>query len=80
MPVIGQCPYDDCKEVAFRPEPPAGQRGFYRDECEGCGRVVWTMLSRFDAFAMTEADFLAEYEVDEETHECKRRVTETGVP
>lgn len=36
------------------------------ENCPHCGAKVWHRLSRLQSMSWTEADFLAEYEVDEE--------------
>ncbi len=37
------------------------------EDCPHCGAKVWHKLSRVDPTSWTEADFLAEFEVDLET-------------
>lgn len=44
-----------------------------KEDCPHCGARVWHLLSRLDPQSWTEADFLAEYEVDEETRSIKKR-------
>lgn len=65
--IIGDCPYDDCDELLMIPIA----AGFERHACDGCGRIMWTRHSRLDPWSMTEAEFLANYDVDQET----KRVT-----
>lgn len=63
--IIGTCPYD-CGEPMVLPicdEPVQ----FERHECEGCGGVIWTRHSRLDPWSMKEADFLSEYDVNQDT-------------
>lgn len=69
--ILGTCPYEDCDHPLVLPisEPP-GVR-FERHECDGCDRVIWTRHSRIDPWSMTEADFLAAYEVDKATKSIK---------
>lgn len=75
MPVLGECPYDDCTEPLPWMDPPDDPpyTAMVPTTCEGCGRVYWTRLARMDPWSMTEADFLEEYEVDEETRTIKKR-------
>lgn len=70
--IIGDCPYEDCPEPLWIPmadETPA----FERRKCEGCHRVIWTYHSRLDPWSMTEADFLAKYDVNEDTKSIQER-------
>jgi hypothetical protein len=43
------------------------------ESCPHCGAKVWHRLSRIDPQSWTEADFLAEYEVDEGAKTIKER-------
>lgn len=73
--ILGSCPYDDCDGPLMIPicdNPPQ----FEKHECEECGRVIWTRHSRIDPWSMTEAEFLAAYDVDEIAHTIKERVTQ----
>jgi hypothetical protein len=69
--ILGDCPYD-CGEPMLLPIAGYGDQ-FERHECEGCGRVIWTHHSRIDPWSMTEADFLAAYDVDAETGQVLKR-------
>ena len=71
--IMGACPYADCDEAFMIP---IAERvpSFERWECDRCGRVIWTHHSRFDPWSLTEADFLAAYQIDEAT----KRITPTG--
>ena len=62
----GECPYDDCDEVRMTALP-EHTPAFCRVVCEKCHRPFWLKLSRLDPAAWTEADFLAEFIVDEAT-------------
>jgi len=70
--IIGGCPYDDCNAPLLIPIAEVTPR-LERHECEDCGRVIWTYHSRWEPWSMTEAEFLAEYIVDEETRTIERR-------
>ena len=59
-------------------EPPAVR--FERHNCNECGRVIWTRHSRLDPWSMTEADFLSEYEVDDEAKTIRARPPEEPEP
>lgn len=41
--------------------------------CETCKRPVWYRLSRVDPIAWTEADFLAEHNIDREKNLITRK-------
>jgi len=41
--------------------------------CPECGAKVWHRFSRIDPMSWTEADFLKEHEVNEETHVVRPR-------
>jgi len=62
--IIGSCPYEECDAPLFMPI--ADSLGFQRHACEQCGGVIWTLHSRIDPWSMTEAEFLVEYDVDDE--------------
>ncbi len=62
----GECPYAGCIELFALPVSPDGVR-YQQHECTGCGRVIWTRLSRFDSWSMTQAAFHQAYTVDEAT-------------
>lgn len=64
--IFGTCPYEDCDGSLWLPAEPEGVK-YERHECETCHRVIWTRYSRLDPWSMTEAEFLAAYEVDEAT-------------
>lgn len=68
--IIGNCPYPDCDEGFMIPIAPNAPR-FERWTCEKCQRVIWTRHSRWDPWSLTEAEFLAQYDVDE----AKKRIT-----
>jgi hypothetical protein len=70
--IIGSCPYTDCDEPFMIPIA----AGFEKWKCEKCDRVIWTRHSRFDPWSMTEAEFLATYEVDE----ANKRITKRAEP
>ena len=72
--IIGSCPYADC-DVAFM-IPIAS--GYERWTCETCKRVIWTRHSRLDPWSMTEAEFLAAYNVDQATKQITKRPAATG--
>ena len=64
--IIGRYP---CCGEPLLIDPPEGipLPRFYRHECEDCGVVVWSRLSRVDGWTLTEDDFLKSYKVDEIT-------------
>ena len=69
MPVIGECPYDNCDEslwIAFDEEN-LELPMFYRDDCEECKREIWTKLSRVSPESYTQEDFYEKFEINEET-------------
>lgn len=43
------------------------------EACPHCGARVWHRFSRVEPMSWTEADFLAEHEVDEETRQITAR-------
>lgn len=62
--IIGQYP---CCEGDLTIEVPERTPAYREEACPHCGAKVWHKLSRLDPQSWTEADFLAEYVVDEET-------------
>lgn len=70
--IVGEYP---CCDGPFSATIPAGARLplFYTEKCPHCGETVWHKLSRFEPMSWTEADFLAEFEIDDETKEIKER-------
>ena len=48
MPMMGECPYDDCGEIQWRELPDVPLPAMGNDTCEGCGRVCWVRYSRVD--------------------------------
>ena len=69
--ISGECPYEDCDGRIWLPMPsPGGVWG--KHTCEECGRVYWEYYSRWQSYAMTEENFLAEYAVNEETKQLTR--------
>lgn len=66
MSMLGECPYDDCEQFAWRILP-ASTPCFGRDVCKGCGRILWVLYSRIDPQVFTEAEFLQKWRVDEST-------------
>ena len=72
---MGDCPYEDCKGYVWEDEGDKPLPLFTKHECETCHRIIWTYLSRIIPYSMTEADFLAKYEVDEATKSIKEKVT-----
>ena len=46
---------------------------YFSEDCPHCGATVWHRLSRLDAESWTEADFLAEHDIDYETRIIKRK-------
>jgi hypothetical protein len=67
---MGDCPYEGCAGYVWLPIA-ENAPGYERHVCEECGGVIWTRHSRVDPWSMTEADFLAAYQVDEETHQVR---------
>ena len=67
--IIGSCPYADCDEPFMLPIA----HGYQRWACEKCQRVIWTRHSRLDPWSLTEAEFLAQYEVVEATKQIVKR-------
>lgn len=41
------------------------------EDCPHCGARVWHRFSRVESMSWTEADFLAEHEVDQETKQIR---------
>jgi hypothetical protein len=72
--IVGSCVYDGCDEPLMLEAPEGIQfPAFYRHECEGCHRVMWTKFSRVDPCSWTEEGFLEGYTVDEATHKIEPR-------
>lgn len=46
---------------------------YFSENCPHCGAKVWHRLSRVDPQSWTEADFLAEHEIDHETKQIKSK-------
>lgn len=66
--IIGECPYSDCTEpLMVGVDESAQLPAFYPHYCEGCGRKIWTKMTRVDPASWTEEDFLKDFNVDEET-------------
>lgn len=47
---------------------------YWPEDCPHCGAKVWHRLSRVDPQSWTEAEFLAEFEVDEATKMIRAKV------
>lgn len=72
MTIIGDCPYEDCDYTEIRSIPESLRLPIFRkEECRGCGKVVWVKYSRIDPTAWTEAEFLQDHIVDEEKKEIR---------
>ena len=70
--IFGDCPYDDCGAgLMLGIADPAGR--YQKHECDECGRTIWTYHSRMVPHSMTDEDFRAEWEIDEETKTLQRR-------
>lgn len=70
--ILGECPYEGCEGSLHLPiadDCPA----FQKHNCEECGRVIWTLHSRWNPQSWTEDGFTAEYEVDEVTRNITKR-------
>ncbi|HRE44831.1 MAG TPA: hypothetical protein PKY87_12805 [Terricaulis sp.] len=70
--IIGE--YPCCDGHLFIPLPDGISLPAYeREKCPHCGAVVWHKHSRIDPESWTEAAFLAEHNVDEETKQITRK-------
>jgi hypothetical protein len=76
--IIGDCPYEGCTGGVWLPIADMPLPKFQRHNCEECHRVIWTRHSRWYPWSMTEADFLANYEVDEATKQIRERASAAG--
>lgn len=77
MPVMGGCPY--CNASMSWVEVPPQAPSWMKEACEECGKTVWRWLTRVNPQALTEEDFLAVYEVDEEGRRIKVRAGKVDV-
>ena len=68
--IVGSCPYDCGGHLWLSiAEAPAIQR----HDCDECGRTIWTYHSRLNPWSMTDEDFRAEYDVDDESKSVRKR-------
>lgn len=58
--ILGTCPWPGCEEHLARHV--VDGIALERHTCEGCGREVWTLLSRVDPWSMTGDDFAKDFE------------------
>lgn len=61
--IIGEYP---CCDKLFSHPVPDKTPAYFKENCPFCGAPVWHKLSRIDPISWTEADFLAEHDVDYE--------------
>ena len=71
--IIGKCPYEDCDGDVWEPMGPAG--AWQQHDCETCERTIWTYHSRLAPVSVTDAEFRAEYTVDDATHIIRKKET-----
>lgn len=71
---FGDCPYEGCRGLLSMALPDCTP-AYERILCPTCERPVWYRLSRIDPMAWTEADFLAEHELDETTRQVRGRAS-----
>jgi hypothetical protein len=71
MTMIGE--YPCCGGSLFLNHPEDRMPSFAPEDCPHCGAKVWHQFSRIWPMSFTEADFLAEFEVDHEKHTIRRR-------
>jgi len=69
--IIGE--YPCCGGDLWLTDEPERTPAFMPEDCPHCGAKVWHRFSRFDPWTRTEADFIAEYIVDEATKKVSRR-------
>lgn len=55
------------------------QSGYVREICPHCGVPVWHHISRFDPESWTEANFLKEYRIDEQTKQVAQITPEPRI-
>lgn len=77
MPVMGGCPH--CNASMSWVEVPPQAPSWMKEVCEECGKTAWRWLTRVNPQALTEEDFLAVYEVDEEGRRIKVRAGKVDV-
>lgn len=71
--VIGICAYEGCTEGLMLNIPNIPLPAFVPHDCEGCGREMWTKLSRVDPKSYTQENFLKEYSINEKTKQITKR-------
>lgn len=64
MSIFGTYP---CCDGDLHLAMPKKSPAYFPEDCPHCGARVWHRLSRVESVSWTETDFLAEYDVDEET-------------
>lgn len=69
--MIGSYPCCDGPLMIALPDVPLPK--YAKDICEHCSATVWHRFSRVDPQSWTEADFLAEHDIDETTKTIKPR-------
>lgn len=72
--ILGSYP---CCDGTLCIETPDQTPVYVQEDCPHCGAKVWHKLSRADPTSWTEADFLAEHEVDYEAKTITVKATET---
>lgn len=70
---FGRCPYDDCDGFMMLELPDADLPKYILIDCEHCQREIWYKLSRLSPEAWTRDAFEAEFSVDHDTHEIRKR-------
>lgn len=68
--IFGEYP---CCNGFFSSPVPDKTPAYFSENCPHCGAKVWHRLSRVDPMSWTEADFLAEHDIDDEAKTIKAK-------
>mgnify|MGYP001424709772 CR=1 FL=1 len=73
--IFGSCPYCD---HAFTVGVPDQTPVYWKHDCEGCSKTIWTKVARLDPQSWTVEDFEQVFEIDTDKNTITPRRVKGG--